>query len=46
MVPVRYFSNFAPLDDEGNLAQPVQEKKYYRPYDPNRPEPEIDPQEM
>ena len=40
--PVRFFSNFRPLEPETETT----EKKYYRPYDPNRAEPDIDPEDF
>ena len=38
-----FSSNFRPLEPE---AETTPEKKYYRPYDPNRAEPEIDPEDF
>jgi hypothetical protein len=45
---VRYFSsNFKPLpdDDENDFARPAGAKQYKK-YNPNAPEPEIDPEEF
>lgn len=39
VTPVRFFSNFRSLEPEVETT----EKKYYRPYDPDRAEPDVDP---
>lgn len=42
----RLFSNFKPLSDDENENLNERERKIYTPYDPEKPEPEIDPQDF
>ena len=43
----RFFSNFKPLsDDEGENLSVEQKRKTYTPYDPDRAEPDIDPEDF
>lgn len=42
----RFFSNFKPLSDDEGESLNVRTRKTYTPYDPDRAEPDIDPEDF
>ena len=42
----RFFSNFKPLSDDEGESIVEQKRKTYTPYDPDRAEPDIDPEDF